>query len=250
MDIWKYYDTTHHLHTYCNPVSEQGFDELIALLDLGPGDRMLDIACGMGELMIRTVERTGCSAVGVDLSPYASERGRQRIASRLPDADIRLVTGRAEDHPVPEDARFDLVSCIGASWIWDGCEGTLRALVERARPGGLVIAGEPYWLQAPDPEYLRLEELTAEMFPASLADYSDFARSLGLEVLWMRGSSPEDWDRYEMTQTLAFDRWSREHPDHPDLPAFREKLRVNKDAYLRWGRDTLGFAVWLFRTPM
>ena len=36
----------HSLHTFWNPVSEEVVDELLWALDLAPGARVLDIACG------------------------------------------------------------------------------------------------------------------------------------------------------------------------------------------------------------
>ena len=38
-------------------------------------------------------------------------------------------------------------------------------------------------------------------------------------------------------------------PTIPDVPAMLERIRRWRDAYLRWGRDTLGFAVYLFYRP-
>ena len=35
---------------------------------------------------------------------------------------------------------LDLASCIGASWIYQGHQGTLEAMKRMVRPGGLIIA--------------------------------------------------------------------------------------------------------------
>ncbi|MCC6194158.1 MAG: class I SAM-dependent methyltransferase, partial [Burkholderiales bacterium] len=37
--------------------------------------------------------------------------------------------------------------------------------------------------------------------------------------------------------------------EDPDVPAMLERIRKWRDGYLRWGRDTLGFAVYLFYRP-
>ena len=50
MDIWKFYDVTHRYHEVCNPTSRAKLDELVGLLKLNPESRVLDIACGKGEL--------------------------------------------------------------------------------------------------------------------------------------------------------------------------------------------------------
>ena len=51
-------------------------------------DRLLDIGCGRGELLLRGVERAGCSAVGIDQSPRQIAIARGEAARRVPDADV------------------------------------------------------------------------------------------------------------------------------------------------------------------
>jgi len=244
MDIWLYYDVTHILHTYCNPISGQTLREVEELLELTPDQRVLDIACGKGEMLVGLAERYGVSGVGVDISPYAVERARQRVISRVPDADIQLVQMPGQEYRT--ETRFDVTFCVGASWIWNGFVGTLEAMRGFTREGGLLVCGEPYWRQAPPAEYLEAAELKADQF-GTLAECGDTARNLGFSVVTMRASSQEDWDRYEMLQTASLDRFAREQPDHPDLPAIREKLLPDKEAYLKQGRECLGFALWVLR---
>jgi SAM-dependent methyltransferase len=82
VDTWKFYGITHRYHVVCNPLSLAKVDEIVGLLDL-PGDgRILDIACGKGELLVRIVERYGVFAVGVDLSPQFVHELRQGVAAR------------------------------------------------------------------------------------------------------------------------------------------------------------------------
>lgn len=245
MDDWFYYDVLHGLHRYCNPVSDAGVEELIRVLDPRPGMRVLDVACGHGEMLLQIAER-GATCVGVDLSPFAHARAVAALEARGPDLDVEFVHGRGEAYE--PDGPFDVASCIGASWIWNGWRGTLDALMRFARPGGLVVAGEPYWKAEPPASYLEAEGLEADPFPA-FGEYFAGARDRGLSLVWMRRSTSEDWDRYEMLQTASFDRFVRDHPEHEDLPAIRDRLAPGKQAYVEWGKDGLGFAIWVFRMP-
>ena len=226
MDTWLYYDVLHALHTYCNPVSERGVRDLERVLQLGPGSRVLDIASGHGEMLVGFAERSGSAGVGVDCSPYAHRRAEARRAERVPDADVTFVFGRGEEYRPGDGETFDVAMCIGASWIWSGYEGTLRALVGFVRPGGLVVSGEPFWMAPPTPEYCEVAGCEAEQFH-DLDGCRAVAEDLGLEVVWMRRSTGEEWDRYEMTQLVALDRFERENPDHPDLAiSFHELSQV------------------------
>jgi 2-polyprenyl-3-methyl-5-hydroxy-6-metoxy-1,4-benzoquinol methylase len=56
VDTWKFFAITHADHIVCNPTSIGKLDELIALLDLLPGLRILDVGCGKGELLLRELD--------------------------------------------------------------------------------------------------------------------------------------------------------------------------------------------------
>jgi len=124
---------------------------------------VLNIACGKAELLVRLVERYGCSAVGVDVSPYFIREARERAAERASNAgiDFHEVDGAKYDGS-PES--FDAVMCLGASWIWEGDLGTLKALARWARPGGQILVGEPFWRREPEEAYLQAEEVLRETF--------------------------------------------------------------------------------------
>ncbi len=248
MDIWFYYDVTHSGHVYYNPVSKSGVRELETVLELDAGRNVLDIACGMGEMLVGFAERRGIRGAGVDISPHALRRAREKKEARVPGADLTFLEMDGKDYRPGPGETFDVAMCIGASWIWGGFEGTLRALRSFARPGGLVVCGEPFFRKEPPPEYLEAEGFDRDTFftlPENLA----IAERLGLGLVWFRGSPEEEWDRYEMLQVVAVDRFRRENPDHPDLPEILKRHEPAPRNYLRWGRDCLGFALWVFRTP-
>ena len=47
----------------------------------------------------------------------------------------------------------------------------------------------------------------------------------------------------------SIERYAGEQPDDPDVPEMLKRSRRWRDSYLRWGRDTLGFGVYLFHRP-
>lgn len=247
MDTWKYFAITHADHVICNPTSSERLDELVGLLDLAPGARAWEAACGKGELLVRLAERYRAGGVGVDTSPYELRLARERAAARVPAADLVFVEGDAAAHPPPPGS-VDLAACVGASWIWGGHRGTLRALREAARPGGLVLVGEPYWKRAPDPEFLAAGRFRADDF-STLHGNAAIGAEEGLTLLYVMASSDADWERYEMLQLRAAERYAVAHPDDPDVPELLERVRAGADAYLRWGYETLGWAIYLFRVP-
>jgi hypothetical protein len=43
---------------------------------------------------------------------------------------------------------------------------------------------------------------------------------------------------------------AQQHPDDPDLEELTERVNQSRDTYLKWGRNTLGWAVYLFRKTL
>jgi SAM-dependent methyltransferase len=247
MDRWRYFHISHTDHDILNPLSSAKMDELVELIGPLDGGRVLDIACGKAEPLTRIVERYDVSAAGVDLSPPFVAAARERVAERTPGADVEIVEldGASYD---PGDDRFDVALCLGASWIWGGFEGTLKALAGFVRPGGLVVSGEPYWKQTPAEEYLKREGLRADTF-GTHAKNVQVGLDLGLNLEYALVSSDGDFDRYEALQWRATERFAVSHPADPDVADVLERCRSSRESYLGWGRDTLGWAVYVFATP-
>lgn len=245
MDPWKFYDITHRDHVFCNPLSSAKFDELIDVLRLAPSARVLDVACGKAELLIRLVERYSVSAVGVDISPFCIRDARAKAASRVPRADISFLEMDGAHYKGGQEP-VDLAMCVGASWIWQGHRDTLRSLSSFVRPGGLVLTGEPYWRRPPDPSYLADGRMRLEDFSTHDGNVA-VGGEVGLTPLYTIAGSEDDWDRYESLQWQAAERFAVEHPDDPDLAELLARVRNARDTYLRWGRGTMGWALYLFR---
>ena len=246
MNRWKFFDITHREHLICNPTTTRKLDELIALLRLGPGARVLDIATGKAEFLIRLAEKYGVEGVGVDLSPYCVSDAKEKQRRRVPDADLTFLEMDGADYAADAPESFDLVACVGASWIYGGHRGTLEALREMAAPGAWAVVGEPYWRQEPSKAFLEAmgEDRTAY---GMHHENAEVGRELGLELVYTLVSSQDDWDRYEGLQWYAAVAWAAGHPNDPDVDEVLERVRKGRETYLRWGRETLGWAIYVFK---
>ena len=205
MNIWKFYGVTHRDHLVMNPTSEEKTDEFIGLLPLKSGARVLDIASGKGEQLLRIIKRHDATGVGIDISPYEVKKARRRADDRQLSDRVEFIEGDGAKYDA-EPNSFDLTMCLGASWVWGGHLGTIEALKKIVKPSGLTL-------------------------------------------LYAIVSAHNDWDRYEGLRIRAAELYAEENPEDPDAAEILEKQRQSSDLYLKYGRDTVGWAIYMFRAP-
>lgn len=247
MDTWKFYDITHREHVVCNPTSEEKLARLVGLLRLTEGARVVDIACGKGELLIRLAEAYGIRGIGVDISAFHIADAQRRLATRVPGAKIAFKEMNGSDFRPDEPHSFALASCIGASWVFGGHAPTLEALSAMVEPGGWVIVGEPYWLREPSEDYLAACGFSRDAF-GTHAGNVEAGEQRGLDLVHTFVSNGDDWDKYEGLQWYATAEFARSHPEDQDVRELVERVAKERALYLRWGRDTLGWAIYVFRS--
>ena len=127
MDMWKYFGITHTDHTVMNPLSLEKTRELVSLLRLPEGGRVLDVACGKAEFLCLAVEAYGVTATGIDLSPYTIKAARKNVETRGLAECIELLHMDGGEYEPNAPESLDLASCIGGSWVYENHKGTLKA---------------------------------------------------------------------------------------------------------------------------
>ena len=111
----------------------QWVEPMLQAAEVGPGDRLLDVACGTGVVARAAFERVAPdgSVTGVDLNP-----AMLGVARRLaPGLDWR--EGDVAALPFEENA-FDVVTCQAAIFFFPDPTGALREMGRVTRAGGRV----------------------------------------------------------------------------------------------------------------
>jgi SAM-dependent methyltransferase len=118
-------------------------EALCEAVDLFPGERALDVACGQGNTAMAAARRSWERVVGLDYVPALIERARERAAcERL---DIEYLVGDAENLPF-EDASFDVVLSTFGAMFAPNQQRTADELLRVCRPAGRIAMAN--WVPA------------------------------------------------------------------------------------------------------
>lgn len=212
---------------------------------LNAGIKLLDLACGKGEMLCRWAQKYGIHGTGVDISSVYLESAKNRANELNVSDNVTFIQGDAGKYS-PAAHAYDIVSCLGATWIGDGLAGTVELMKPAVAPNGLLLIGEPYWIEPPpEPAYDALgvkpnDYVTLEMT-------LDRLESSGLKLVEMVLAHHDGWDRYEGPRWMAVDDFLRNNPDDPDAAALNEWIDNDRRAYLTYGRRYLNWGVFVLR---
>lgn len=215
---------------FANPMSEATVDAAIGALALPSEPLVLDIGCGVGEILLRVLQRhPDARGLGVDLDSDAITEARHRAAglpARFEIRDAATVKGS-----------FDAVINVGSSHALGGFPAVLEALRALSHT---ALYGEGFWQRAPSDEFLAaLGGATAD----ELSDLDDLRAAItevGFDITQEWLASEDDWARYE--ETLAA---NAERHNTPDTLAYARRIRHRRA--LPGSTDTLGFALFVLR---
>jgi len=235
-----------------NPLSSDKADRLISLLNTPASATVLDVGCGDGELLIRVVEASNATGLGIDNSASCVANARENAAGRIPEGlcEFRESDIRSEEF---EDATFDLAICVGATHAFgtgdNAYPNAIQTLSRLVRPGGLILIGEGYWKQSPAPAYVDLIGQPVGVYHSHEENIS-YAESEGLVTLYATVSNDDEWDHFEWSHQMRVERQAALNPSDRELAKKLKRRRQWLDGYLRWGRTTMGFGFYVFTSKM
>ena len=229
-----------------NPTTTEQVLEMGRICRLENGSRVLDMGCGKGEPAMLLATTYGCHVTGVDFEPTFLGSARVRCKEMGVERNCQFIESVGARYRIPP-ASFDLAMCLGASFIYDDFETTVRTLAGGLKADGYLVVGEPYWKDpAPPTEYLKREGIGPDQY-ATLTQNIERLREWGFEPVGLLDATLEGWDSYESHHWEAVDRWRRENPGHPKVKEVVQRMERERETYLRWGREVLGWAIFIMR---
>ncbi|MDQ7024718.1 MAG: class I SAM-dependent methyltransferase [Anaerolineae bacterium] len=242
MDKSKYDMIAHTELKYVSPLRTVMVEEVAELMRLAPATNIIDVGCAKAEILLHMADLCQVSAVGIDTSPQFLEIAKQEIAQRAPAADITLYATPVSEYK-SELEIYDAAMCVNSSGLYGDYDKALAEITKLAKPGGMVIMGDYYW---------RTQANAGIQSFTVTHDYKgavDSGIKQGLTALYATVCTPLDIDRYAWLQSYSIEMYAVENPDDPDVPAMLERSRQLRDEFIQYGRDALGFGLFLFRKP-
>ncbi len=108
--------------------------KLVKFAQVGPGQHVLDVACGTGVVAVTAALR-GATACGLDLTPALIERANKN--AKIAGVEVEFVEGDAEALPYP-DASFDVVLSQFGHIFAPRPAVVVKEMLRVLKPGGRI----------------------------------------------------------------------------------------------------------------
>jgi SAM-dependent methyltransferase len=171
------------------PGGMKSTQQLFDMAALTPGDRVLDVGCGVGVTGIDMVARFGCQVTLIDYSGRMVDEARRNVADSGLERTIQVDQGDILKLPY-DDATFDVVVVEAVTMFVDRWSA-VRELKRVLKPGGRLLDQEFCWLDRPDERALDIlrqprmcpgidfDDVRAWQFLLTNAGYTDVRSTTG-----------------------------------------------------------------------
>lgn len=231
------------------PLNPDNLMRLAEICQVDAGTRVLDLACGKGELLVQWARRYDLQGTGVDDDERLIDAAQLRANELEVWSQVHFVTADIMAYPQAFH-QYHIVSLLTATGMSTGLTETIdimrQALKDKA--GGLLLIGAMFWQKTPTPEVCKVLEVEPDWL-GSIGELSHHFSQAGVDLLDMLIATAQERDAYCSQQWRACVNWLRDNPTHEDVPALREWLNRSRSNYLTCEREYLGWGIFVLNVP-
>jgi cyclopropane fatty-acyl-phospholipid synthase-like methyltransferase len=226
----------------CSPVPWRAYRELLLTDPISDHPEILDIGCGKGGILAKTIDLLGGKGTGLDLENSLCAEPTLTAQKLVVDGKLEFVFEDARTFLKKNGSSFDLIICVGSSHAVGSIEQLFNIAKKRLKPGGKLLFGEIVWKAQPAKEFLDFLECTEEdqMYPAQILS---LAQRNGLFVHKSISCSHEDFEAYELVLRNNVIDWCKRNSKDSRAPEFARRSDTWWEAREKWARQAFGFEV-------
>jgi ubiquinone/menaquinone biosynthesis C-methylase UbiE len=112
----------------------------LQMVGLSPGEKLLDVATGPGNLALYAAREKQASVHAIDFGPALIAGLQAELQANPADVTARVMDGQALQYP---DATFDVTCSIYGVFLFADYQQGLREMARVTRPGGRVVVAAP-----------------------------------------------------------------------------------------------------------
>lgn len=234
-------------HRYSVPITPEKVLKLGKICQLKSSSRVLDLACGKGEMLCQWAKQYYIKGTGVDNRPDEIHKAMERSDQMKVWSQVNFQMEDPAMYP-QEFHQYDVITCLAGSWIGGGWQSTLGLMrtALKSIEDGILIIGETFWKQPPTDavcDALGIQPDVMLDIP-KISDHLDEADAVLLQLLV---TTPEEWDEYYSGQWTAVQQWLAENPLTADADALRRWNQHNRQMYLKYERQYVGWGVFVLQ---
>lgn len=163
-----------------HPGGKASTDRLLHWAALQPGERVLDIGCGVATTAVRIATEHDVDVIAADISPLMRERAERNVHAAGVADRVRVDEADILSLPYDDDS-FDCMFAEAVTMFVDR-QRAAKELARVCRPGGRVLATEFYWREPPTEEarQIFLGEVCPGLRFDSIAEWVEIYGGAGL----------------------------------------------------------------------
>lgn len=162
-------------------------------LHFAPGDTVLDIGCGGGNMLARMAEHvTEGHLVGIDYAEASVEASRAFNAQLIDVGRMEVLHGSVEDLPF-SDGIFDKAVTVESFYFWPHPAENLKEVARILRPGGTFLLLAEIYGKEDLSAHVRESVAKYDLFNPTPEEFRQLFSGAGFREVHLHFADGKDW---------------------------------------------------------